>query len=107
MSPLSCSAQGLYAYVLLNYSAPVDQVLAIPAYNNLTFFPKWQTDEDEDEPDLEAAIPILADKSGNNRKRALGRLKARGVDVTSLRTKPAGKGGVSAMEVESAETSAA
>jgi len=64
--------------------------LAIPAYNNLTFFPKWQTEEDEEEAAAEIDLnnPVLQDKSGNNRKRALGRLKARGVDVKSLLQKP-------------------
>jgi hypothetical protein len=64
----------------------VDQVLAIPAYNNLTFYPKWQTEEDEEEATAELDLnnPVLQDKSGNNRKRALGRLKARGVDVKNL-----------------------
>jgi len=64
----------------------VDQVLAIPAYNNLTFFPKWQTEEDEEEAaaEIDLSNPVIQDKSGNNRKRALGRLKAKGVDIKNL-----------------------
>lgn len=49
-------------------------MLAIPLYSNLTVLPKWLgDDEDGDEVD-EAALDGLG-------KRALGQLKAKGVDV--------------------------
>lgn len=69
----------------------MDQALAIPMYNNLAFFPKWQSEEDEDETaDVDLSQTVMADQHGNNRKRALGRLKAKGIDVKRLRSK-AGK----------------
>lgn len=72
-------------------TVPMDQALAIPMYNNLAFFPKWQSEEDEDETaDVDLSQTVMADQHGNNRKRALGRLKAKGIDVKRLRSK-AGK----------------
>jgi hypothetical protein len=66
--------------------APVDQVLAIPLYNDLSFYPKWQSEEDEDEVgENDVVQTTLAESGGNNRKRALGRLKAKGIEVKNLR----------------------
>lgn len=58
------------------YQADLSAILAVPLYANLTVLPKWHGEDDDGGDDVDDAAAL--DGLG---KRALGQLRAKGVDV--------------------------
>lgn len=69
---------------MLALVAPIQQALDIQLYQNLSFYPKWQAEDDEEEPTADYSIPEATAEKPSAGKRTIGRLRAQGVDVQDL-----------------------
>lgn len=78
---INCVSHLIFMYFLA--LGPVQQVLDIQLYQDLTFYPKWQSEEDEEELN-DYSVPEPTADNPSAGKRTIGRLRAQGVDVQDL-----------------------